>query len=100
MRMSMFHVSVRHGRTRDDACARLAMAVDEVKGRFGPMIQRVDWSAVGDAVTLQGTGFVVEMRVDAQDVHVSGDVPLIGALLGRSFESGVRQIVDQTFGKR
>ena len=97
--MSMFHASIKHGRTQDDARARLETAVNEVRARFGAMVQRVNWSADRDAVTVTGAGFVVEMRVDATEVHVSGDVPLLGALLGRPFEAGVKQIVQQTFGK-
>src|SRR4051812_25688879 len=98
--MPMFQVSVRHGRTQDDARSRLETAVGEVRARFAPMVQRVDWSADRNAVTVHGAGFVVEMRVDAHEVHVSGDIPLLGALFGKSFEAGVRQIVDQTFGKK
>jgi hypothetical protein len=97
--MSMFHVSVRHGRTRDDARARLETAVNEVRARFATMVQRIDWSADRDAVTVTGAGFVVEMTVDDHEVHVSGDIPLLGALLGRPLEAGVKQIVQKTFGK-
>jgi hypothetical protein len=97
--MPMFHVTVKHGRTLDDARARLGAAVEEVRGRFGPMVQRVDWSADRTAVTVAGGGVVVEMRVDPQDVHVSGDIPVLAALFGRSVEAGVKQIVQQTFAK-
>jgi hypothetical protein len=74
-------------------------AVNEVRARFAPMVQRVDWSANRETVTVTGAGFIVEMRIDPQDVHVSGDIPLLGALLGRPLEAGLRQIVDRTFGK-
>jgi len=97
--MSLFHVSVRHGRTQDDARARLETAVNEVRARFATMVHRVDWSADRDAVTVTGTGFVIEMKVDAQEVQVSGDIPILGAMLGRPLEAGVRQIVQKTFGK-
>ena len=46
-----------------------------------------------------GTGFLVDMRIDAEHVHVSGDIPVLGALLGKTVENGVKQIVQQTFGK-
>jgi hypothetical protein len=97
--MSLFHVNVRHGRTLDDARARLETAVNEVRARFGAMVQRVDWSPDRNGVTVAGGGFVVEMHVDAQDVHVTGDIPLLGALFGKPLEAGVKQIVQKTFGK-
>ena len=81
--MSMFHVSVRHGRTQDDARARLETAVNEVRSRFGPMVQRVDWSADRDAVKVQGTGFVVEMRVDAHLDHEPATGDGHGVSVGR-----------------
>lgn len=97
--MPLFHVAVRHNRTIEDARARLETAVDEVRNRFGAVVQRVDWSADRNAVTVGGAGVVIEMRVDPQEVHVSGDVPLLASLLGKPLEAGVKQIVQQTFGK-
>ncbi len=97
--MPMFHVSVQHGRTTDDARARLELAVNEVKGRFGQVVQRVDWSADRNTVTIAGAGVVIEMRVDPSEVHVSGDVPIIASLLGKPLEAGVKQIVQKAFGK-
>jgi hypothetical protein len=98
--MPLFQASVRHNRTHDDARARLEMAVQEVRNRFGPVIQRVDWSQDRNAVTVGGTGFTIDMRVDAEDVHVSGDILGLAALFGKPLESGVKQIVQQTFSKR
>jgi hypothetical protein len=34
------------------------------------------------------------------EVHVSGDLPLLGALLGSPLVAGLKQIVQQTFQKR
>jgi hypothetical protein len=37
------------------------------------------------------------MWVDAQEVHVSGDMPLLGRLLSGPLTAGLKQIVQQTF---
>lgn len=97
--MPLFHVSVRHGRTESDARGRLAEAVDQVRGRFGPVVQRVEWSPDRDAATVAAAGVVLTMRVDPEEVHVSGEIPVLGTLLGRPVEAGVRQIVQQTFAR-
>ena len=97
--MPLFHVSVKHGRNIEDARARLATAVAEVRQRFGPMVQRVEWSDDRGAVKLSAGGVVLDMRIDAEEVHVSGDVPMLAALFGGSFESSVKQIVQKTFTK-
>jgi hypothetical protein len=38
--------------------------------------------------------------VDAQAVHATGDIPLLGALLGSPVAAGLRQILQQTFRKQ
>ena len=50
-------------------------------------------------VRLDGVGFWVEMRVDAEAVHVSGDLPVLGGLLGGPMATGLKQIVQRTFQK-
>ena len=97
--MPLFQLSVKHHRSAEDARGRLGVAIDEARARFGPVIQKVEWSDDKSTVTASGGGFVVTMRVDDQDVHVSADSPLLGALLGKPLESGLRQIVQKTFGK-
>ena len=42
--MSELNLSVRHHRTLEEARARLEETVRDVQGRFGGMIQKVDWS--------------------------------------------------------
>jgi hypothetical protein len=98
--MPLFNLSVKHGRTVDEARRLLELAVKEAQGRFGPLIQRVDWSADRSSVKLFGVGFEAQMRVDALDVHVSGDMPLLGNLLSGPLVSGFKAIIQQTFQKR
>jgi hypothetical protein len=98
--MSLINLSVKHGRTLDEARGRLEAAVTEVHRNFGPMIRRVDWAGDRTGVRIDGTGFWVEMRVDAQDVHATGDIPILGGLLGGPLASGLKQIVQETFQKK
>jgi hypothetical protein len=97
--MSLFNLSVKHGRTLEEAKARLEMAVDEVRARFGSMVRQVEWAGGRDAVKILGTGFTIELRVDPQEIHASGDLPLLGALFGTNLTAGLKQIVQQTFQK-
>ncbi len=96
--MSLIQVKLKHGRTFDDAKAHLARAVADVQARFGVMVQKAEWSAARDAVTLAGPGVRLDLRVDAEEVHVEGDIPLLGGLLGGS--SGVKKMVEAAFHKQ
>jgi hypothetical protein len=98
--MSAIQLTVKHGRNLDDARTQLERAVQEVRGRFGLMVQRVDWSADRNQVMLTGTGFVVEMRVDPTNVYVTGDIPILSKLLGSPVVAGLKKIVQENFQKR
>ena len=98
--MPLINLSIKHGRTLDEAQRQLETAVHEVHSRFQSLVRQVEWSTDRRQVRLDGVGFWVEMRVDAQEVHVSGDIPLLGGLLGSSVASSLKQIVQQTFQKR
>jgi hypothetical protein len=98
--MSLINLSVKHGRTLEEAQCRLETAVREVHSRFQALVRRVEWSADRRQVRIDGIGFWVEMRVDIQEVHISGDIPLLGGLLGSPVADGLKQIVQRTFQKR
>src|SRR5579872_4504420 len=98
--MALLSLSVKHGRTLEEARALLERAVQEVCSKFGPLVQKVDWAADRQGVKLAGPGFEVEMRVDALEVHVTGDVPFLSNLLGGSLTEGLKGIVQKTFQKR
>jgi hypothetical protein len=98
--MPLINLSIQHGRTLDEAQRQLETAVHEVHSRFQALVRRVEWSTDRRQVRLNGVGFWVEMRVDAQEVHVSADIPLLGGLLGSPMASSLKQIVQQTFQKR
>jgi hypothetical protein len=98
--MSELNLSLKHHRTLEEARARLEETVREAQARFGAMIQKVDWSADRNSVSLTGTGFTGRVWVDAQEVHAVVDVPFLGQLLGSSVVAGLRGILEQRFPKQ
>jgi hypothetical protein len=98
--MPLINLSVQHGQSLEQARSRLQTAVHKVMSQFGALVRQVTWSADQSRVRLDGTGFWVELWVDAQAVHATGDIPLLGALLGSPVAAGLRQILQQTFRKQ
>jgi hypothetical protein len=98
--MPLINLSMQHRRTLEEARGLLETAVHKVHSQFGAMVRQVTWSPDHSRVQLDGVGFWVEMWVDAQEVHVSGDIPLLGVLFGRPIATGLRQILQQTFQKK
>jgi hypothetical protein len=97
--MSLINLSVQHGQTQEEAQKRLETAVREIHSRFSALVQQVEWSADRSQVRIEGTGFWVEMRVDAQAVHVAADILMLGRLFGGPVATGLKQIVERTFQK-
>jgi hypothetical protein len=98
--MPLINLSVRHGQSLEEARNRLEIAVHKVMSQFGALIRQVAWSTDHSRVRLDGRGFWLELWVDAQDVHATGDIPLLGALLGSPIAAGLKQILQQTFRKQ
>jgi hypothetical protein len=98
--LSLVNLTVKHGRSLEEARAQLETAVSEVGARFGSLVRRVDWARDRNSVKLFGTGFEAEIRVDAVEVHLTADVPILGQFLAGPFVSGLKSIVQKTFQKR
>jgi len=98
--MPMIDLTLQHGQTLDEARRRLDLTVNEATARFGSMIRRTEWASDRSRVKLDGVGFWVEMSVDAQLLHATGDIPILGRLLGGQLTSGLRQIIGQAFQKK
>jgi hypothetical protein len=98
--MSLINLSVKHGQSLEEAQSRLETAVHRVHNQFRSLVRQVTWSADRHQVRLDGVGFWVELWVDAQEVHVSGDIPLLGGLLGSPMATGLKHILQQTFQKK
>ena len=95
--MPLINLTVAHGRTQEEARDRLEMAVQEVSGRFRAVLTRVEWAADRNRVRLEGIGARVEMWVDARDVHATGDIPILGDLLGGPLVAQLKQVIERTF---
>ena len=98
--MPLVNLTVQHGRTLEDATRGLETAVDAVSRQFRTLVRQVQWSADRHRVKLDGVGFWLEMWVDAREVHATGDVPIVGSLLGPQLIAGLKQIVEQAFQKK
>jgi hypothetical protein len=98
--MPLINMTVQHGRTLEEASRGLETAVHQVSSRFGALVRQVEWATDRHRVKLQGVGFWVEMWVDPQLVHATGDILILSGLLGGSLASGLKQIVQQTFQKK
>jgi hypothetical protein len=98
--MPLITLSFKHGQTLEEARSQLETAVHEFQQRFGALIRHVEWSAERSRVRLDGPGFWVELWVDVQEVHVTGDIPLLGGLLGGPLVTELKQIVQRTFQKQ
>jgi hypothetical protein len=98
--MPLIDLTVQHGQSFEEARLRLESAVQQVNMSFGSMIRRTEWAADRSRVKLEGVGFWVEMSVDAQVLHATGDIPIVGRLLGSPFVSGIRQILERSFQKK
>jgi hypothetical protein len=98
--MPLLNLTVQHGRTLEDARRGLETAVERVSGQFRYLVRRVEWAPDRHRVKLEGAGFWVEMWVDGQAVHATGDIPILAGLLGSRLGSGLKQILQQTFQKK
>jgi hypothetical protein len=97
--MPLINLSFKHGRSLEEARRHLKTAVEKVARQLGTLVRQVAWSADNNQVRLNGVGFWVEMWVDAHQVHASGDIPLLGGVLGSPVATSLQQILQQTFRK-
>jgi hypothetical protein len=96
----LIELTIQHGRTQEEARQRLEAAVHQISTTFGAMLRPAEWAPDRNRVRLEGAGVWVELWVDAREVHVTGDAPILGRLFGSPLTSRLKQIVEQTFQKR
>jgi hypothetical protein len=103
--MSLLNLSVKHGTSLAEAQQRMQAAVDEAQAKFAGAISQTNWSPDRKSVTLHGPGVVVELKVDAEQVHATADMPLLGILagglgrsgLGKGLTDGIRGLLSRHF---
>ena len=95
--MSLIRFSMKHGLGEQEAAARLDKTVGEVTSKFGPMVKQVNWAGDRRSVNVLGQGFAVAVRVDAQEVHVEGDLGMLGGLFGGKVGDMLKQLVSEKF---
>ena len=98
--MPALNLSVEHGTTLEDAKKHLRTVVSQVQSRFSSFVEQVVWSADATAVKLTGPKVSVDMRVDARQVHVTGDVSGIGGMIGSMLGPGLKGMIQNAFQKR
>jgi hypothetical protein len=89
-------LSVQHQHTFDEARRRLEAAVHERTSRFSTLILRVEGSTDRSQARLVGIRYWITIQVDAQAVHVSADIPVLGRFLGSSVTTCLKDIVQRT----
>ena len=97
--MPLIDMTLKHGRTLDEARSALEQAVRDLQSQFRALVRRTDWDADRNRVRVEGLGFWVEMKIDPQTAQVTGDVPLLGGLLGSPLGTGIKQILRKSFDK-
>ena len=100
--MPLVNVSVKHNTTFDDAKVRLDGAVADVQTKFASVVKNVAWSPDRTAVKLTGPGVIVDLKVDAEHVHATGDIPLLNLLGGglkQRITDGLKGALQRNFPK-
>jgi hypothetical protein len=95
--MALIEMTVKHGRTQQEARDQLQRSVTDVLGQFGAMIDKVEWTPDRNGVFMSGAGCTVEIQVDPTEVHVRGDIPFLNGLLASPFVTGFKQIIRKNF---
>ncbi len=98
--MSDINLTFKHGRTQTEARECLTEVVAAVQQRFGSMVRQVEWSTDRNTVRVAGDAFDFTGKVDSLEVHIVGDIPLLGRMFAGPVTSGLKQIVDRTFQKQ
>ena len=97
--MGLIQMTMKHGQTQDAARVAMEQAVGDLQTRFGRLVRRADWDADRNRVRVEGVGFWVEMKLDPQEIHMSGDAPILGGLLGGPLGGGIKQILQKSLTK-
>jgi hypothetical protein len=93
-------LSIKHGKTKAEACAGLAQAVGQAEQQFRPLVHKVEWSAARDSVRMCGAGFEIDAVVDETEVRISGRIPFFGRLFAMPLALGLKQLTERALEDR
>jgi transposase-like protein len=97
--MSLMKFSVKHERNLNEAKQVLEQTVDDVNKHFAMLINKVEWNIDRTDVKIDARGANVHAWVDAVEVHLTCDVPLLGKLLGGPVVDKLKGLVQDRFQK-
>ena len=98
--MSQMKFSVKHERTLEDAKQVLRSTVDDVTKHFSMLVDNVEWNEDKSDVQIAAKGAAVHVWVDAVEVHLTCDVPLLSKLLGAPVVEKLKGLVEDRFQKK
>lgn len=98
--MSLMKFSVKHDKTQEEARQVLQQTVDDVNRHFGLLINKVEWNADRTDVLIDAKGADIHVWIDALEVHLTCDVPLLGKLLGGPVVEKLKGLVQDRFQKK
>lgn len=98
--MSLMKFSVKHDKTQEEARQVLQQTVDDVNRHFGLLINKVEWNADRTDVMIDAKGADIHVWIDALEVHLTCDVPLLGKLLGGPVVEKLKGLVQDRFQKK
>jgi len=98
--MSLMKFSVKHERSLDEAKEVLQQTVDDVNRHFGMLINKVEWNDERTDVMIDAKGADIHVWIDALEVHLTCDVPLLGKLLGGPVVETLKGLVQDRFQKK
>ena len=98
--MSQMKFAVKHERGLEEAKQVLHQTVDDVSRHFAMLINRVQWNDTKTDVSIEAKGATVRAWVDAAEVHLTCDVPLLSKLLGGPLVEKLKGLVEDRFQKK
>lgn len=97
--MSLIKMSLKHGQSLADAQRAMEQAVNSVSSQFAMLVDSVVWDDTRRHVDILGKGFDVHLQLDEQELHVEGNIAILGKLLGNRVMDGMRKLLEGTFKK-
>ena len=91
--MAEVNLSFDHGQTLEVARANFRHAIEDAVKQHGKHFKSVVWSDDRTEAALSGTGWKLDLKVDATKVHVTGHVPFFLRFL----EKPVMQFIEKSF---